>query len=145
MSDPELKNELIPNDDKEMTNYEIFKTCLYLGVTSFGGPIAHIGMFEKVFIKEKKLISPTTFSQLFALANVVPGPTSSQLLTAIAIVKTKSLLGGIISFLCFNMPALIVMITFAQLLKTNYLTADLNPNSLNIIQTIFFVILFILP
>jgi len=138
MADPELKKELIPNvdDDKKMTNYEIFKTCLYLGVTSFGGPIAHIGMFEKIFIKENKLISPTTFSQLFALANVVPGPTSSQLLTAIAIVKTKSLQGGIISFLCFNMPALIVMISFAEFIKTNYLTADLDQNSLNILQTI---------
>lgn len=138
MIDEELKTELIPTnqDDKTMTNYEIFKSCLYLGVTSFGGPIAHIGLFEKEFIKERKVISPSTFSQLFALANVTPGPTSSQLLTAIAIVKTKSLLGGIISFLCFNMPALIVMIITAQFIKYNNITSNFNENTSTIFHTI---------
>lgn len=119
------KNELnsLNADTKDksdsMTVSEVFSTCLYLGLTAFGGPIAHIGMFNQIFIKEKKIISEKGFAELFALCNVIPGPTSSQLLTAIATVKTKSLLGGLISFLCFNMPALIVMIILASIIKNN--------------------------
>lgn len=107
------------DDEKTMSLKDVFKTCLYLGITSFGGPIAHIGLFNQVFVKDKKIISERGFSELFALCNVIPGPTSSQLLTAIATVKTKSLLGGIISFLCFNMPALFVMILLGSIMR-NY-------------------------
>lgn len=115
-----------------------FKTCLYLGVTSFGGPIAHIGMYNKIFIQEKKIISEKEFLELFAICNVIPGPSSSQLLTAISTIKTRSLLGGIISFLCFNMPALIVMIIAGSIIKQSKLSnldkeSQKNLNSQNLI------------
>jgi chromate transporter len=116
------------NTDQEnsqpMSLLENFKTCLYLGVTSFGGPIAHIGMYNKIFIQEKKIITEKEFMELFAICNVIPGPTSSQLLTAIATIKTRSLLGGIISFLCFNMPALIVMIIAGSIIKQSNLNSN---------------------
>lgn len=113
------ENSIIEKDDDQSSLIEISKICLYLGITSFGGPIAHIGMFNKIFIQEKQMLTEKSFSQLFSLCNVLPGPTSSQLLTAIATVKTKSLIGGIISFFCFNMPSLIIMIIIATVMKNN--------------------------
>jgi chromate transporter len=122
MKEPLLDKDNLENNfnsKSDLTNIEVFKTCLYLGLTSFGGPIAHIGMFNKIFIHEKGLVSEQVFSELFAVCNVIPGPTSSQLLTAIIIYNTKSVLLGLLSFLCFNLPSLILMITIASLIENS--------------------------
>lgn len=46
---------------------EVIKTCLKIGVISFGGPVTNIGLFNKILVKEKKLISEESFIQLFAI------------------------------------------------------------------------------
>jgi chromate transporter len=60
-------------------NYlEIFLVFLRLGLTSFGGPIAHLGYFRQEFVERRKWLSEKTFADLVALCNFLPGPTSSQ-------------------------------------------------------------------
>jgi chromate transporter len=105
-----LKENLIEHEENKLSIMDVFKKCLYLGLISFGGPMAHIGIFEQLLVNKHKYISRDEFLQLLSLCKVIPGPTSSQLLTAIATVKTKSLLAGIISFLCFNVPGFLVML-----------------------------------
>jgi chromate transporter len=125
-----LKEKLINNEEeishdnrtRDMNKKEVLKTCLLLGVTSFGGPIAHIGLYERTLVN--KYISEEHFKQLFALCSAIPGPTSSQLLTAVAIVKTKSILSGIISFLAFNLPALLVMLFIATMVRNFEVSFD---------------------
>lgn len=91
----------------------VFNTSLYLGFICFGGPAAHIGVFKKVFIDEKALLNEKEFAMLFSICNVLPGPTSTQLFTAISTITTNSVLGGFVNFLAFNMPGLIFLISIA--------------------------------
>jgi chromate transporter len=105
-----LRENLIEHDEKKLSTTDVFKKCLYLGLISFGGPMAHIGIFEQLLVNRHRYINREEFLQLLSLCKVIPGPTSSQLLTAIATIKTKSLLSGIISFLCFNVPGFIIML-----------------------------------
>lgn len=121
-TDKYLKESLVPSEKKRrlISLSECTKICLYLGFISFGGPIAHIGAFKQILIEEKKFLSEQEFTDLFNICNVIPGPSSSQLLTAIMTLKTNSVIGGIISFMCFNMPALIIMIIIANLLENKF-------------------------
>lgn len=99
-----------------------FFLSLYLGFISFGGPIAHISMFKKILVEEKKYLNSSEFSNLFALCNFLPGPTSTQLFTAISTINSHSIFGGLINFLGFNMPGLVIMIFLA--LFTRGMTND---------------------
>jgi len=118
----ELEAPLISkyNNYEKMNLSKVTKICLYLGFISFGGPIAHIGIFKKLLIEDRKFLSESEFTDLFNICNVIPGPTSSQLITAIMTIKTKSVFAGLVSFLCFNMPALIFMILLANLLQNTF-------------------------
>ncbi len=107
--------------DQTLSLKETFLQSLYLGCISFGGPVAHIGLFRQYLIQEKKLISEKKFTALFTLSNILPGPTSSQLYTVISTVKSLSLLGGLISFIGFNIPSLLIVLLFTSLFYTSTL------------------------
>ena len=57
---------------------DIFWSFVLMGWTAFGGPAAHIGIFEKVFVEAKRWMSPTVFNELLSLGQCMPGPTSTQ-------------------------------------------------------------------
>jgi chromate transporter len=63
------------------TVLEPFLVFLRLGLTSFGGPIAHLGYFRQEFVERRKWLTEQTFADLVALCNFLPGPTSSRFLT----------------------------------------------------------------
>ena len=56
----------------------IFLQFLWLGCTSFGGPIAHIGIFRQQFVEKEQRISGSDYASLVALCQMIPGPASSQ-------------------------------------------------------------------
>src|SRR6202035_2866353 len=60
------------------TVLEPFLVFLQLGLTSFGGPIAHLGYFRQEFVERRKWLSEQTFADLVALCNFQPGPNRSQ-------------------------------------------------------------------
>ncbi len=142
----ELESPLIFKEKnfEKLNISKVIKICFYLGLISFGGPIAHIGIFKKLLIEERKFLSEDEFTDLFNICNVIPGPTSSQLLTAIMTLKTNSIIAGLISFLCFNMPALLVMILMANLLQNTFKIENyiyMNPNNFT---WEYFILLFFL-
>ena len=57
---------------------EVFRVFLQLGLTSFGGPVAHIGYFRREFVAQRKWLEESEFAQLIALCQFLPGPASSQ-------------------------------------------------------------------
>ena len=61
-----------------ITSTEIFLSFFLLGLTSFGGPIAHIGYFRNIFVKQKKWLDEKTYIDFVSLCNFLPGPSSSQ-------------------------------------------------------------------
>ncbi|KAH8813909.1 chromate transporter-domain-containing protein [Flagelloscypha sp. PMI_526] len=82
---------------------ETIKHFWYLGITSFGGPGVHVVILRQKFVERHKWIDPTTFVDLFALGNALPGPGSTQLAFSIAVVR-NGVLSGLLAFLCWSFP-----------------------------------------
>jgi chromate transport protein ChrA len=89
--------------------FTIFRIFLGLGLTSFGGPVAHIGYFRRCFVDQRKWITPMAFQSLFALCQMLPGPSSSQLGFALGL-RWGGLAGGCLAFIGFTLPSAIIMI-----------------------------------
>jgi chromate transporter len=91
---------------------EVLLAALRLGVTSFGGPIAHIGYFRDEYVRRRGWLDDAAFSELVALANVLPGPSSSQLGIAIGALRAGKL-GGLAAWIGFTLPSAALMTVFA--------------------------------
>lgn len=91
---------------------QIFFTFLKLGLTSFGGPIAHLGFFHDEFVARKKWISEQEYVDLVALCQLLPGPASSQVGMAIGFYR-GGLLGSVLAWIGFTMPSALLLILFA--------------------------------
>ncbi|TDQ41041.1 chromate efflux transporter [Aureibacillus halotolerans] len=92
----------------------LFLVSLKLGLTSFGGPTAHLGYFHESYVRRKQWLDETLYAHLVALAQFLPGPASSQVGMAIGIHRA-GLFGGLVAFLGFTMPSVILLIAFAYM------------------------------
>ncbi len=91
---------------------EILLVALKLGLTSFGGPVAHLGYFREEYVVARKWLDERTYADLVALCQFLPGPASSQLGIAVGITR-GGLLGGFAAWLGFTLPSAILLILFA--------------------------------
>jgi chromate transporter len=96
--------------------FELFTASLKLGLTSFGGPIAHLGYFHDEYVVKRKWLDEQSYADLVALCQFLPGPASSQLGIGIGTIRA-GLLGGIIAWFGFTAPSAIALVLFAFLLK----------------------------
>lgn len=96
---------------------EILFVSTRLGLTSFGGPVAHLAYFKEEYIDRRKWLDDKTYSDIIALCQFLPGPASSQVGIAIGMMR-GGMLGGIISWIGFTVPSIIVLIVFAMLYQT---------------------------
>ena len=85
---------------------------LKLGLTSFGGPVAHIGYFRDAYVERLKWLTEERFAELMAMTQFLPGPASSQLGAAIGYEKA-GWLGGFGAWLGFTLPSALAMMAFA--------------------------------
>src|SRR4029434_6757743 len=83
-----------------------------LGLTSFGGPVAHIGYFREEYVGRRKWVDEATYVDLLPLCQCLPGPASSQVGMAIGITRA-GLLGGLAAWLGFTLPSAIALVAFA--------------------------------
>ncbi|WP_338015846.1 chromate efflux transporter [Halalkalibacillus sediminis] len=96
-----------------MKNYiEIFLTALRLGVTAFGGPVAHLAYFQEEYVKRKKWLSDQAYADLVALCQFLPGPASSQVGISVGMVR-GGILGGILAWIGFTLPSVLLLVFFA--------------------------------
>jgi len=91
---------------------EVFWRFLALGCISFGGPAAHIGYFQKIFVQKLEWIDGPAYTRLIALSQFLPGPGSSQIGFAIGLRKA-GLAGGIAAFIGFTLPSFILLFFLA--------------------------------
>jgi chromate transporter len=91
---------------------EVFAAFLRLGLTSFGGPIAHIGYFRDEFVARRRWLDEKSYADLVALCQFLPGPASSQVGMAIGI-QRAGVPGAAAAWLGFTAPSAIAMILFA--------------------------------
>lgn len=90
----------------------IFWVFLRLGLTSFGGPIAHIGYLHQTLVSDRQWLDDRRYSELLALCQCMPGPASSQLGFAIGLEK-GGLSGALAAWLGFTLPSAVLMLLFA--------------------------------
>lgn len=95
---------------------EILMVSTKLGLTSFGGPIAHLGYFHNEYIRRRKWLDEKSYADLVALCQFLPGPASSQVGIGIGVLRA-GVLGGIVSFIGFTLPSVIALIIFALILQ----------------------------
>lgn len=94
---------------------EVFKTYLPLGLTSFGGPIAHLGYFHRELVQRRRWVSEEDYAQLLALCQFLPGPASSQLGFGLGLLRA-GWLGAVAAFVGFTLPSALLMLLFATVL-----------------------------
>ena len=92
----------------------IFLNFLKLGCLAFGGPAAHLVFFHQTFVKQLNWLDDQQYAQLVALAQILPGPTSSQVGLAIGYMK-KGYWGAILAWLGFTLPSALLMTMVALL------------------------------
>ncbi|MCH1624199.1 chromate transporter [Fredinandcohnia quinoae] len=95
---------------------EILLISTKLGLSSFGGPVAHLGYFHNEYIQRRKWMDEKSYADLVALCQFLPGPASSQVGIGIGVMRA-GVLGGIVSFIGFTLPSVIALIVFALILQ----------------------------
>ena len=103
------------NQPESVTALDVFIAFLKLGLTSFGGPIAHIGYFRTEFVEQRRWVNEQTFAQLLATSQFLPGPASSQLGFSIGLIKA-GWLGALAAFIAFTLPSVLLLLGFVALL-----------------------------
>ena len=106
------------SNKRKIENLDIFLSFLLLGLTSFGGPIAHIAYFRNFFVKQKKWLDEKLYADFVSLCNFLPGPSSSQVGISIGY-YFKGIKGAILAWLGFTIPSVIILIFFAYAIS-NY-------------------------
>lgn len=91
---------------------EVLAAFLKLGLTSFGGPVAHIGYFRRELVERRQWLDDATFSDLVGLCQFLPGPASSQVGFSIGLLRA-GWLGGLAAWLGFTLPSVLLLIAFA--------------------------------
>ena len=95
---------------------EILFISSRLGLTSFGGPIAHLGYFHNEYVCRRKWMDEKSYADLVALCQFLPGPASSQVGIGIGVMR-GGIWGGIVSFIGFTLPSVVAMVLFAIILQ----------------------------
>ena len=90
---------------------EVLWVALRLGLTSFGGPIAHLGYFRHEYVERRRWLDEHSYADLVALCQFLPGPASSQLGIAIG-TRRAGKLGGGAAWLGFTLPSAIALVLF---------------------------------
>ncbi|MBF0161546.1 MAG: chromate efflux transporter [Magnetococcales bacterium] len=110
-----------PNGTTTGRIVEIFFAFLRLGMTSFGGPVAHLGYFRQAFVVQRRWLDEATYADLVALCQFLPGPASSQVGMGLGLARGGY--GGMLAaWLGFTLPSALLMLLFAQGVQMHGLT-----------------------
>ncbi len=101
-------------DGRRGTPLEVLGVATRLGLTSFGGPIAHLGYFRREYVERRRWLDDDTYGELVALCQFLPGPASSQLGIAIG-TRRAGVLGGLAAWLGFTLPSAAALVAFGLL------------------------------
>ncbi|WP_200814098.1 chromate efflux transporter [Xaviernesmea oryzae] len=102
----------VTGDDARGTPGEVLRAFLKLGLTSFGGPIAHLGYFRDELVVRRKWIDEAGYADLVALCQFLPGPASSKVGFALGLLRGGPL-GALAAWSAFTLPSAILLVVFA--------------------------------
>jgi chromate transporter len=118
LSGSDIKNRGLGSSDPDHKTHgsagEVFRVFLKLGLTSFGGPIAHLGYYRDELVVRRKWLDETTYADLVALCQFLPGPASSQVGFSLGVLRGNGLLGGLAAWFAFTTPSALILFAFAS-------------------------------
>jgi chromate transporter len=120
MQDPVANSSPTPEltrDQGERSAREVFGAFLVLGLTSFGGPTAHLGYFRTEFVARRRWLDERSYADLVALCQFLPGPASSQVGMAIGLSRA-GYLGALAAWTAFTLPSAVLLVLFAYGVRT---------------------------
>lgn len=92
---------------------EVFQVFLRLGLTSFGGPIAHLGYYHREFVERRRWLDESHYAQLLAPSQFLPGPSSTQFGFCVGLLRA-GWRGALAAFLAFTLPSALLLFVFAR-------------------------------
>ena len=96
----------------DRTAWQVFLIFLRLGLTSFGGPVAHLGYFRSEFVERRRWLGEAAYADLVALCQFLPGPASSQVGFALGLMRA-GYPGGLAAWAGFTLPSALALIALA--------------------------------
>ncbi|MCC0808757.1 chromate efflux transporter [Methylobacterium sp. W2] len=102
-----------PLPSREGAVREVFLAFLKLGLTAFGGPIAHLGYFRAEFVHRRRWLDEAAYADLVALCQFLPGPASSQVGFSLGVMRGRGLAGGLAAWAAFTLPSALLLLAFA--------------------------------
>jgi chromate transporter len=108
----EIAGETIQDERVKGSFLEVLGVAFRLGLTSFGGPIAHLGYFRDEYVVRRKWLDDRSYADLLALCQFLPGPASSQVGMAVGIARA-GFPGGLAAWLGFTLPSALALVLFA--------------------------------
>ncbi|GAB3741395.1 chromate efflux transporter [Silanimonas algicola] len=116
---------------------EVFRVFLRLGLTSFGGPVAHLAYFKEEFVARRRWLDEAQFAQLLAICQFLPGPASSQMGFAIGLFRS-GWTGALLAFVGFTLPPAVLMVGFA--LSETHLDGDMGRSAIHGLKLVAVVV-----
>jgi chromate transporter len=107
-----MQESASPDGRMQAGIWTVFRAFLRLGLTSFGGPVAHLGYFRDEFVVRRRWLSESEYAELIALCQFLPGPASSQVGMAIGLSRA-GVRGALAAWCGFTLPSALAMICFA--------------------------------
>ncbi len=104
----------VSQPERSGSAFEVLGVFLKLGLTSFGGPIAHLGYFRHAFVERRRWLDDAAFTDLVALCQFLPGPASSQVGFSIGLLRA-GWLGGLAAWCGFTLPSVFLLLAFAAI------------------------------
>lgn len=101
-----------PTDRPAGSPGEVLRAFLRLGLTAFGGPVAHLGYFRAEFVERRRWLSEAAYAELVALCQFLPGPASSQVGFALGLMRAGPL-GALAAWAGFTLPSALLLVLFA--------------------------------
>ncbi len=110
---------MTPSVKSPLSFWQIFLIFLRLGLTSFGGPIAHLGYFREEFVLKRRWLSERSYADLVALCQFLPGPASSQVGIALGLAR-RGYTGALAAWAGFTLPSALILVVFALSISSQY-------------------------
>ena len=129
-----------------MKVFEVFWRFLALGCVSFGGPAAHIGYFQRVFVQKLNWVDAESYARLISLSQFLPGPGSSQIGFALGL-RRAGIWGGMAAFAGFTLPSFLLLYSLA-VANTDYQAGSFFPGiikGLKLLAVVVVAVAFVLP
>jgi len=106
------RDKYVHRRHSDRSSWSVFLIFLRLGLTSFGGPIAHLGYFRDEFVTRRRWLSERSYADLVALCQFLPGPASSQVGIALGLSRS-GYAGALAAWAGFTLPSAIALILLA--------------------------------